>query len=151
MDDLKDALRGTINSITPEFLMTWDINSTMDRIVDESAPTLHRLLESGIVCDVIVAQFANQRSHHSLYLAAPFTMTLWTNGASRQTIETLAKSHSPRCRRHWHHGPWIGRFKLLKGLISSATDEPAPSTKVLTNFTKPPIDGLPHSTGWSPD
>ncbi|KAF8837839.1 hypothetical protein BDN67DRAFT_150716 [Paxillus ammoniavirescens] len=40
MDDVKDALRGIINLITPEFLMTWDINSTMDRIVDESAPTL---------------------------------------------------------------------------------------------------------------
>ncbi|KAF8844129.1 hypothetical protein BDN67DRAFT_1066260 [Paxillus ammoniavirescens] len=84
MDDVKDALRGTINSITPEFLMTWDINSTMDRIVDESAPTLHRLLESvsqktsTTACNVIVAQLANhwQRSHHSLYLAAPFTITL---------------------------------------------------------------------------
>ncbi|KIJ06388.1 hypothetical protein PAXINDRAFT_47855, partial [Paxillus involutus ATCC 200175] len=107
MDDVKDALRGTISSITPEFLMTWDINSTMDRIVNKSAPTLHRLLESAsqtdrarrentkktstTVCNVIVAQLANQRSHHSLYLAAPFTITLWTNGASRQTIETLAK------------------------------------------------------------
>ncbi|KAF9225811.1 hypothetical protein BS17DRAFT_777730 [Gyrodon lividus] len=40
MNNVRDALRGTISSITPEFPMTWDINSTMDRIVDESAPTL---------------------------------------------------------------------------------------------------------------
>jgi hypothetical protein len=51
MDDVKDALRGTISSITPEFLMTWDINSTMDRIIDKSAPTLHRLLESASQTD----------------------------------------------------------------------------------------------------
>ncbi|KIK73259.1 hypothetical protein PAXRUDRAFT_123405, partial [Paxillus rubicundulus Ve08.2h10] len=46
MDDVKDALRGTIKSITPEFLMTWDINSTMDHIINKSTPTLHWLLES---------------------------------------------------------------------------------------------------------
>ncbi|KAF9229001.1 hypothetical protein BS17DRAFT_805664 [Gyrodon lividus] len=39
MDHVKDVLRGIISSITPESLMTWDINSTMDRIVDKSAPT----------------------------------------------------------------------------------------------------------------
>jgi hypothetical protein len=48
MDDIKDALQGTISLIT-KFLMTWDINLTMDHIVDESAPTLHQLLESAIV------------------------------------------------------------------------------------------------------
>ncbi|KIK76565.1 hypothetical protein PAXRUDRAFT_169503, partial [Paxillus rubicundulus Ve08.2h10] len=51
MDNVKDALQGTISSITPEFLMTWDINSTMDCIVSTSAPTLHQLLESASQTD----------------------------------------------------------------------------------------------------
>ncbi|KAF9221448.1 hypothetical protein BS17DRAFT_768724 [Gyrodon lividus] len=51
MDDVKDALRGTIGTITPEFLMTWDINSTMDRIFNKSAPTLKRLLGSASQTD----------------------------------------------------------------------------------------------------
>ncbi|KIK74717.1 hypothetical protein PAXRUDRAFT_112624, partial [Paxillus rubicundulus Ve08.2h10] len=46
MDDVKGALQGTIKSITPEFLMTCNINSTMDRIINKSTPTLHWLLES---------------------------------------------------------------------------------------------------------
>jgi hypothetical protein len=41
------------------------------------------------VCNVIITQLASQRSHHSLFLAAPFTLFLWMNGASRQTIEAL--------------------------------------------------------------
>ena len=40
MDEVKDALRGTIGSITPEFLTTWDINLTMTRVMDKTAPTL---------------------------------------------------------------------------------------------------------------
>ena len=32
-----------------------------------------------------------ERSHHALYFATPFTLFLWTNGASRQTIEALHK------------------------------------------------------------
>ncbi|KIK75922.1 hypothetical protein PAXRUDRAFT_171255, partial [Paxillus rubicundulus Ve08.2h10] len=46
MDNVKDTLQGTISSITPEFLMTWDINLTMDCLVNENTPTLHRLFES---------------------------------------------------------------------------------------------------------
>ncbi|KIK75172.1 hypothetical protein PAXRUDRAFT_127343, partial [Paxillus rubicundulus Ve08.2h10] len=46
MDDVKDALQGTISLITPEFLMTWDISSNMDCIVNESTLTLHWLFES---------------------------------------------------------------------------------------------------------
>ncbi|KAF9218877.1 hypothetical protein BS17DRAFT_790440 [Gyrodon lividus] len=42
-------------------------------------------------CKVMITQLAKQRSNHSLYAAAPFTLFLWTNGASRQTIETLAQ------------------------------------------------------------
>ncbi|KIK75283.1 hypothetical protein PAXRUDRAFT_173268, partial [Paxillus rubicundulus Ve08.2h10] len=51
MDDVKDTLQGTIKSITPEFLMTWNINSTMDHIVNKSTPTLHWLLESASQTD----------------------------------------------------------------------------------------------------
>jgi hypothetical protein len=46
MDKVKDALQGTIDSITSDFLTTWCLNSTMDRILDENAPTLNRVLES---------------------------------------------------------------------------------------------------------
>jgi hypothetical protein len=42
-------------------------------------------------CNVIITQLASQRSHHSTFLTAPFTLFLWTNGASRQTIEALYK------------------------------------------------------------
>ncbi|KIK79184.1 hypothetical protein PAXRUDRAFT_161971, partial [Paxillus rubicundulus Ve08.2h10] len=51
MDNVKDTLQGTISSITPEFLMTWDINLTMDHIVNESTPTLYQLLESASQTD----------------------------------------------------------------------------------------------------
>jgi hypothetical protein len=46
MDKVKDALRGAIDSITSDFLTTWCLNSTMDRILDDNAPTLNRVLES---------------------------------------------------------------------------------------------------------
>ena len=40
---------------------------------------------------MIVTQLAKERSQRSQYFAAPFTLFLWTNGASRQTIEALYK------------------------------------------------------------
>ena len=40
---------------------------------------------------MIVTQLATQHSHHSLFFAAPFSLFLWTNGVSRQTIEALYK------------------------------------------------------------
>jgi len=42
-------------------------------------------------CQVIITQLAKLRSNYSHYLAAPFSLFLWTNGASRQTIEALAQ------------------------------------------------------------
>ncbi|KAF9223166.1 hypothetical protein BS17DRAFT_809051 [Gyrodon lividus] len=51
MDEVKDTLRGTIGSITPEFLATWDVNSTMSSIMDETAPTLDQVLESASQTD----------------------------------------------------------------------------------------------------
>ena len=40
---------------------------------------------------MIVTQLATQRSQHSLFFAVPFSIFLWTNGVSRQTIEALYK------------------------------------------------------------
>ncbi|KAH0828669.1 hypothetical protein J3R83DRAFT_3035 [Lanmaoa asiatica] len=42
-------------------------------------------------CNIIVAQLAKERSQHALYFAMLFTLFLWTNGASHQTIEALHK------------------------------------------------------------
>jgi hypothetical protein len=42
-------------------------------------------------CNLIIMQLASQHSHHSTFLTAPFTLFLWTNRASRQTIEALYK------------------------------------------------------------
>ncbi|KAN0082660.1 hypothetical protein V8E55_008455 [Tylopilus felleus] len=107
MDDVKHILSGTINTILPEFLLTWDINSTVGKIIEERAPVLSEILKSAAqsdrasrennvkdvstTCQVIVTQLAKARSNRALYFAAPFTLFLWTNGASRQTIEALAK------------------------------------------------------------
>jgi hypothetical protein len=42
-------------------------------------------------CQVMITQLAKLRSNCSLFFAAPFTLFLWTNGASRQVIEALAR------------------------------------------------------------
>ncbi|KAG1908727.1 uncharacterized protein F5891DRAFT_936980 [Suillus fuscotomentosus] len=107
MDAVKEDLRGTLDSVTPEFLSTWDLNSMMRDMVVPKVPVLQSILrraaqtdravaknkikDCSTACNVIITQLASQRSHHSLFLAAPFTLFLWTNGASRQTIEALYK------------------------------------------------------------
>jgi len=45
MDVVKIALRGTIDTITPEFLKNWDFISSMDNIADQCCPTLYRILQ----------------------------------------------------------------------------------------------------------
>ena len=46
MDDIKRVLNGTMDTITPEFLLKWDINSTVQKIMQEHAPVLSEILES---------------------------------------------------------------------------------------------------------
>ncbi|KAF8548760.1 hypothetical protein OG21DRAFT_683995 [Imleria badia] len=46
MDDIKHILSGTIDTITPEFLLEWDINSTVQKTLEEHAPVLSEILES---------------------------------------------------------------------------------------------------------
>jgi len=41
MDAVKEILRGTLDSITPEFLLTWDLNSTIQNAVVSKAPVLN--------------------------------------------------------------------------------------------------------------
>ncbi|KAF9234843.1 hypothetical protein BU15DRAFT_78605 [Melanogaster broomeanus] len=107
MDEVKSALAGTIKSITPESLLTWDVNTFIRSVIDECAPTTGQILKTaartdramGInkiksgetACNVIITQLAKERSQNSLYFAAPFTLFLFTNGVSRQTIEALHK------------------------------------------------------------
>lgn len=45
MDAVKIALRGTVDSITPEFLRNWNFISSMDNITDQLCPTLYRILQ----------------------------------------------------------------------------------------------------------
>ncbi|KIJ57431.1 hypothetical protein HYDPIDRAFT_171701, partial [Hydnomerulius pinastri MD-312] len=128
MDDVKDELRGTIDTITSAFLLQWDINSTVTDVMDNNAPILNEVLECAAQTDrarkentlktcntarnVVVTQLARQRSHFSVYFAAPFTLFLWTNGASRQTIEALAQCGL--CVS------FPSLFKLLKNLASQS-------------------------------
>ncbi|KAI9573491.1 hypothetical protein HD554DRAFT_2013121 [Boletus coccyginus] len=106
MDEVKVALEWKINAITPESLLTWDVNSFIGPLVEKSAPILGHLLQVAAqtkrakenktkscttACNVIVTQLAKEWSQRSLYFSAPFTLFLWTNGASRQTIEVLHK------------------------------------------------------------
>ena len=51
MDNVKCALNGTINTLSPEFLLKWDINSTVQNIVDEHPPVLDKILESAAQSD----------------------------------------------------------------------------------------------------
>ncbi|KAG1721430.1 uncharacterized protein EDB91DRAFT_1087665 [Suillus paluster] len=105
MDAVKEVLRGTLDSITLEFLLTWDLNSTIQNTVILKAPVLNSILhcaaqtdrakdknklkDCSTACNIIITQLASQRSHHSVFFAAPFTLFLWANGASKQTIEAL--------------------------------------------------------------
>ncbi|KIJ12598.1 hypothetical protein PAXINDRAFT_53366, partial [Paxillus involutus ATCC 200175] len=105
MDHVKAALRITLDSITPDFLTSWDMNSLMSTTVDPDTPILCQILDAAAqtergakenkikdgstACHAIMTQLAKQRSNQSNYFCAPFTLCLWTNGASRQTIEAL--------------------------------------------------------------
>ncbi|KAF8449417.1 hypothetical protein L210DRAFT_3388010 [Boletus edulis BED1] len=109
MDDVKRSLGGTLGSITPESLRGWDVNTFIGSVVNEKAPVTGRILQTAArtdrakknkiktsidlskACNVIIAQLAKERSQLSIYFAAPFSLFLWTNGASRQTIEALHK------------------------------------------------------------
>ena len=48
MDNIKHILNGTMDTIMPEFLLKWDINSTVQNIMQEHAPVLSEILESAI-------------------------------------------------------------------------------------------------------
>ncbi|KAG0694508.1 hypothetical protein DFH29DRAFT_787317, partial [Suillus ampliporus] len=107
MDAVKEALRGTLDSVTPQFLLTWDLSTTIQDKVARKAPILQHILrcasqtecaiernkikDSSTACNVIITQLASQCSHHSIFLTVPFTLFVWTNGASKQTIEALYK------------------------------------------------------------
>jgi hypothetical protein len=51
MDMVKEALRGTLDSVTPEFLSTWDLDSTMRNVVVPKAPVLHHILRCAAQSD----------------------------------------------------------------------------------------------------
>ncbi|KAF8132995.1 hypothetical protein EV363DRAFT_1583268 [Boletus edulis] len=137
MDDVKHILSGTIDTISPELLLTWDINSMVGKIMEERAPVLSEILKSAAqsdrasrensvkdistTCQVIVTQLAKARSNRALYFAAPFALFLWTNGASRQTIEALAKCGLSIS--------FTSLLKLLNKLASRCLDQAAQITR----------------------
>ena len=46
MEDIKTSLKWTINSTTPDTLLTWDINMIIGPLVENKAPTLGCLLQA---------------------------------------------------------------------------------------------------------
>ncbi|KIK77541.1 hypothetical protein PAXRUDRAFT_777397, partial [Paxillus rubicundulus Ve08.2h10] len=84
------------------------MNSFMSANVDPESPILCQILgatmqmewwvkenkikDGSTACHAVVTQLAKQRSNQSNYFTAPFMLSLWTSGASCQTIEAL-----PRC------------------------------------------------------
>ena len=63
----------------------------------------------------MITQLAKLRSNYSLFFAAPFTLFLWTNGASRQVIEALAQCGL--CIS------FTSLFTLLNQLVSQCIDK----------------------------
>ena len=59
MDEIKGALEGKICMITPESLLTWDINSVIGPLVQKSAPTLGHLLQ-------VAAQTTHARENNKI-------------------------------------------------------------------------------------
>jgi hypothetical protein len=51
MDAVKEVLRGTLDSITLEFLLTWDLNSTIQNAVVSKAPVLNSILHRAAQTD----------------------------------------------------------------------------------------------------
>ncbi|KAG2044369.1 hypothetical protein BDR03DRAFT_930435 [Suillus americanus] len=107
MDAVKEALRGTLDSVTLQFLLMWDLSTTIQDKVTLKALILQHILccaaqtertiernkikDSSTACNVIITQLASQRLHHSIFLTVPFMLFVWTNGALKQTIEALYK------------------------------------------------------------
>ncbi|KIL00546.1 hypothetical protein PAXRUDRAFT_806398 [Paxillus rubicundulus Ve08.2h10] len=96
MDDVKSALAGTIKTITPKSLLSWDVNTFIGSVVDPSAPTTGQYVEACMsqscsCCKGVGSSRAIERSDRTLYFAVPFMLFLFTNGISRQTIEALHK------------------------------------------------------------
>ena len=46
MDDVKQALHGMIDTVSPDFLLTWDINMIVQKVVEDHAPVLAEILKS---------------------------------------------------------------------------------------------------------
>ncbi|KAG8213612.1 hypothetical protein J3R82DRAFT_10297 [Butyriboletus roseoflavus] len=104
MDDVKRLLGGTLSSITPESLRAWDVNTFIGSVINERAPITDCILQIAVqmnfqfiqvdsskACNVIITQLVKEHSQLSVYFATPFTLFLWTNGASSQIIEALYK------------------------------------------------------------
>ncbi|KAF9224862.1 hypothetical protein BS17DRAFT_751805 [Gyrodon lividus] len=107
MDNVKSALTGTISSITPESLLAWDVNMFIGTLVEEAAPITGHMLNTAAqterakqqnkikscstACNVIVTQLAKENVHNLVSISPHRSHCLWTNGASRQTIEVLHK------------------------------------------------------------
>ncbi|KAG0698558.1 hypothetical protein DFH29DRAFT_1081734 [Suillus ampliporus] len=107
MDDAKRCLHMTLDTITPELLLTCNFQTTLASVVHKNTPLLFKIImnaaqtdrarennkikDCGIACNVIITQLSVQRSHHSIFFSASFTLFCWTNGVSRQTIEALHK------------------------------------------------------------
>ncbi|KAG1848130.1 hypothetical protein F4604DRAFT_1974034, partial [Suillus subluteus] len=103
MDQVKQCLHVKLNTITPELLLACNVKTTLSSVLHEHAPVLCKIITSaaqtahakvknkvkdcGIVQPLIHPYFIC--SYHSILFSAPFTLFLWTNGASRQTIKVF--------------------------------------------------------------
>jgi hypothetical protein len=102
MDDIKDDLRGSIKSITPEFLVRWEINSTVGEAMDKRTLILTKVLLTAAQTDHTVKENIVKDSstvctisylHHSPLMYRYFAMI---TKACKVMITQLAK----QCSNH---------------------------------------------------
>ena len=69
MDEVEVALKWKINTITPESLLTWDIDSFIGLLVEKSAPILSHLLQ-------VAAQIKRAKENNKIKLCITVCMSI---------------------------------------------------------------------------
>ncbi|KAF8555775.1 hypothetical protein OG21DRAFT_1507272 [Imleria badia] len=63
MDTVKESLRLKVTSITPEFLATWDITSTVGETIRQHAPVLSEVLYSAAQTELATRENSSKDCH----------------------------------------------------------------------------------------
>ncbi|KII90886.1 hypothetical protein PLICRDRAFT_106916 [Plicaturopsis crispa FD-325 SS-3] len=109
MDCVTKALRLTVNDVTPAFLDSWSLESTVGKIGREKAPVTLQILRSAsqtkyaqennkikkdptTFCYEMLSNIGNHRSQVSMNVQAVQGLFVWATGCSRQMIDVLQKT-----------------------------------------------------------